>query len=77
MLLPRNLPRLLPYKAGENGVYRYIFIGNLIQAHVGALFHGVDVKGAYQFRVTRNNDLYLDEEETVNLLKTIEHELRK
>src|SRR6202011_1949348 len=75
--VPRILPRLLPYKAGEKGMYRYIFIGNLIQAHVGSLFHGVKVKGAYQFRVTRNSDLYLDEEETDNLLKAIELELRK
>jgi polyphosphate kinase len=75
--VPRILPRLLPYKAGKSGIYRYIFIGNLIQAHVGTLFHGVTVKGAYQFRVTRNSDLYLDEEETDNLLKTIELELRK
>jgi polyphosphate kinase len=75
--VPRILPRLLPYKAGERGVYRYIFIGNLIQAHVHALFNGVNVKGAYQFRVTRNSDLYLDEEEIENLLKAIELELRK
>src|SRR5580692_5285790 len=75
--VPRILPRLLPYKAGEKGMYRYIFVGNLIQAHVGSLFHGVKVKGAYQFRVTRNSDLYLDEEETDNLLKAIELELRK
>lgn len=75
--VPRILPRLLPYKAGESGMYRYIFIGNLIQAHVGSLFHGVKVTGAYQFRVTRNSDLYLDEEEEVNLLKAIELELRK
>src|SRR5208337_4386320 len=75
--VPRILPRLLPYKAGESGMYRYIFIGNLIQAHAGSLFHGVKLKGAYQFRVTRNSDLYLDEEETDNLLKAIELELRK
>jgi polyphosphate kinase len=75
--VPRILPRLVPYKAGEKGIYRYIFIGNLIQAQVSSLFHGVNVKGAYQFRVTRNSDLYLDEEETVNLLKAIELELRK
>src|ERR1700758_3702310 len=75
--VPRILPRLLPYKAGQKGIYRYIFIGNLIQAHVSSLFHGVRVKGAYQFRVTRNSDLYLDEEETDNLLKAIELELRK
>jgi len=75
--VPRILPRLLPYKAGERGIYRYIFIGNLIQAHAGSLFHGMKVKGAYQFRVTRNSDLYLDEEEAENMLKTIEIELRK
>jgi polyphosphate kinase len=75
--VPRILPRLVPYRAGKSGMYRYIFIGSLIQAHVGSLFHGVQVKGAYQFRVTRNSDLYLDEEETDNLLKAIELELRK
>ena len=75
--VPRILPRLVPYKAGKSGMYRYIFIGSLIQAHVGSFFHGVQVKGAYQFRVTRNSDLYLDEEETDNLLKAIELELRK
>lgn len=75
--VPLILPRLLSYRAGEKGIYRYIFIGNLLQAHVGALFHGVKVKGAYQFRVTRNSDLYLDPEETDNLLKTIQLELRK
>jgi polyphosphate kinase len=74
--VPRILPRLLTYKPGDKGIYRYIFIGHLIQIHVGSLFHGVKVKGAYQFRVTRNSELYLDEEETHNLLKTIEHELR-
>src|ERR1700733_15530818 len=75
--VPRILPRLLLYQAGAKGVYRHIFIGNLIQAHVASLFHGVRVKGAYQFRVTRNSELYLDEEETDNLLKSIELELRK
>jgi polyphosphate kinase len=75
--VPHILPRLLPYRAGERGIYRYIFIGNLIQANVDSLFHGVTVKGAYQFRVTRNSNLYLDEEETDNFLETVEHELRK
>ncbi len=74
--VPHILPRLLPYRAGERGMYRYIFIGNLIQSHVDSLFHGVAVKGAYQFRVTRNSNLYLDEEETDNFLETVEHELR-
>src|SRR5271165_4690197 len=42
--VPRILPRLLLYQAGAKGVYRHIFIGNLIQAHVASLFHGVRVK---------------------------------
>ncbi|MBV8482547.1 MAG: RNA degradosome polyphosphate kinase, partial [Verrucomicrobia bacterium] len=75
--VPHILPRLLPYRAGERGMYRYIFIGNLIQSRVDSLFHGITVKGAYQFRVTRNSNLYLDEEETDNFLETVEHELRK
>jgi polyphosphate kinase len=75
--VPHILPRLLPYRAGDRGMYRYIFIGNLIQSRVDSLFHGVNVKGAYQFRVTRNSNLYLDEEETDNFLETVEHELRK
>src|SRR5258707_2941574 len=75
--VPRILPRLLPYRAGERGTYRYIFIGHLIKAYVGSLFHGIRVTGAYQFRVTRNSDLYLDEEEAENMLKPIEIELRK
>jgi polyphosphate kinase len=75
--VPRILPRVIAGGAGEKNVYRYIFIGNLIHAHVSSLFHGVLVKGAYQFRVTRNSDLYLDEEETDNLVETIERELRR
>jgi polyphosphate kinase len=75
--VPHILPRLVPYRAGDRGMYRYIFIGNLIQSRVDSLFHGVSVKGAYQFRVTRNSNLYLDEEETENFLETVEHELRK
>src|SRR5208337_2950046 len=75
--VPRILPRLLLHQSKKKEVYRHIFIGNLIQAHVASLFHGVRVKGAYQFRVTRNSELYLDEEETDNLLKSIELELRK
>ncbi|MBV9672674.1 MAG: polyphosphate kinase 1, partial [Verrucomicrobia bacterium] len=75
--VPRILPRLLPFGSDKKGVYRYIFIGNLIQARVGSLFHGVVVRGAYQFRLTRNSNLYLHEDETDKLLETIERELRR
>ncbi|MBU3664829.1 MAG: polyphosphate kinase 1 [Chthoniobacterales bacterium] len=76
--IPRILPRVLPFpkKKGAQGD-DFIFLGNLIQAHVGRLFHGVKVRGAHMFRITRNSNLYVDEEEARNLLRAIEDELRK
>src|SRR5207244_5506612 len=45
--------------------------------HIGKRFTGVSLEGAHAFRVTRNSDLYIDEEEAENLLRTIEQELRR
>ncbi|MFZ4483086.1 MAG: polyphosphate kinase 1 [Chthoniobacterales bacterium] len=76
--IPRILPRVLPFPQKENGSdHDFIFLGNLIQAHVGRLFHGVKVRGSHVFRITRNSNLYVDEEEARNLLRAIEDELRK
>ena len=76
--IPRILPRVLPFpkKDGREGS-DFVFLGNVIQAHVGRLFHGVKVLGAHMFRITRNSNLYVDEEEARNLLRAIEDELRK
>ncbi len=74
--VPRILPRVVALPDDGKGSLRFVFIGNLIQHHVSRLFHGVKVKGAHQFRVTRNSDLYIDEEEAENLLRSIEAELR-
>jgi polyphosphate kinase len=73
---PRILPRVVPFPKGKDGA-DYVFLGNIIQNHVQSLFHGVKVKGAHLFRVTRNSNLYVDEEEAGNLLNAIEDELRK
>lgn len=73
---PRILPRVVPFCHSKNGD-DYVFLGNIIQHHVAALFRGVQVKGAHLFRVTRNSNLYFDEEEAQNLLHAIEEELRK
>jgi polyphosphate kinase len=73
---PRILPRVVPFSDNKNGD-DYVFLGNIIQEHVGSLFRGVTVKGAHLFRVTRNSNLYFDEEEAHNLLHAIEEELRK
>jgi polyphosphate kinase len=73
---PRILPRVVPFSKRTDGD-DYVFLGNIIQAHVDTLFRGVTVKGAHLFRVTRNRNLYVDEEEASNLLHAIEEELRK
>jgi len=74
--VPRILPRIVPFSKQENGD-DYVFLGHIIQHHVASLFHGVHVKSAHLFRVTRNSNLYVDEEEAQNLLHAIEAELRK
>jgi polyphosphate kinase len=74
--VPRILPRVVALPDDSRRSLRFVFIGNLIQHHVSRLFHGVKVKGAHQFRITRNSDLYIDEEEAENLLRSIEAELR-
>ena len=75
--VPRILPRVVPFanQTDEQG-HDFVFLGSLIQHYVGTLFHGVKVLGAHLFRVTRNSNLYVDEEEADNLLHAIEEELR-
>jgi polyphosphate kinase len=75
--VPRILPRVVPFSKSEPGTENYVFLGGVIQRHVGQLFKGVKVKGAHLFRVTRNSNLYFDEEEVQNLLHAIEAELRR
>jgi len=74
--VPRILPRVVPFP-GRSAEEDFVFLGHIIQHHVGSLFHGVKVKGAHLFRITRNSNLYVDDEEVHNLLHAIEEELRK
>ena len=73
---PRALPRLirLPEECSD-GPYDFVFLSSIIHAHVGDLFSGMEVTGCYQFRVTRNSDLFVDEEEIEDLLHAVEGEL--
>jgi len=73
---PRILPRVVPFSKPHDGD-DFVFLGNIIQEHVASLFRGVHVKGSHLFRVTRNSNLYFDEEEEQNLLHAIEEELRR
>jgi polyphosphate kinase len=75
--VPRILPRVVPFAKHQPDGEDYVFLGGIIQAHANKLFKGVNVKGAYLFRVTRNSNLYYDEEEVQNLLHAIEAELRR
>jgi polyphosphate kinase len=75
--VPRILPRYVPFSnQTEEGGSDFVLLGSIIRHHVGELFHGIRVLGAHQFRVTRNSNLYVDEEEAENLLHAIEEELR-
>jgi polyphosphate kinase len=74
--VPRILPRLVTIAPAKAGPQRTIFLSDIIKLCAGDLFPGYRLKGAHAFRVTRNSDLYIDEEESENLLKKIEDELR-
>ncbi len=73
---PRILPRVLQLPEDIAGsTTSFVFLSSIIHAHVDELFAGMAVKGCYQFRVTRNSDLYVDEEEVTNLRIALQGEL--
>ncbi|MGB1466429.1 MAG: polyphosphate kinase 1 [Alcanivorax nanhaiticus] len=61
---PRSLPRLIriPDEISGDGDDNFVFLSSMIHAHVSDLFPGMKATGCYQFRVTRNADLEVDEE---------------
>src|SRR3954452_10135082 len=73
---PRALPRLIRLPQAHAGAqYAFIFLSSVLHAHVRELFSGMNVIGCYQFRVTRNSDLFVDEEEIKNLHTALQGEL--
>jgi polyphosphate kinase len=74
---PRSLPRLIqiPDNVEGTGPRDYVFLSSVIHAYVSDLFPGMQAKGCYQFRVTRNSDLFVDEEEIDDLMRAVEGEL--
>jgi len=73
---PRALPRLIRLPESVGGAeYSFVFLSSILHAHVGELFSGMHVQGCYQFRVTRNSDLFVDEEEIKNLHTALQGEL--
>ncbi len=75
---PRTLPRVIQLPSDITGVdHGFVFLSSILHAHVGDLFSGMAVRGCYQFRVTRNSDLFVDEEEVKDLRVTLKGELHQ
>ncbi|MGB1557874.1 MAG: polyphosphate kinase 1 [Oceanococcaceae bacterium] len=73
---PRALPRLIQIPPEICGhPHDFAFLSSVIHAYVDELFPGMDATGCYQFRVTRNSDLFVDEEEVDDLMDALEGEL--
>jgi polyphosphate kinase len=73
---PRLLPRLVvmpPELSGQP--HGHVLLTSLLRAFVGELFPGLLIQGCYQWRVTRNSDLFVDEEEVTNLRQALQGEL--
>lgn len=73
---PRSLPRIirLPDEVCEGGAH-YVFLAELLQGFVDHMFPGFKVAGSYQFRVTRNSELMVEEAEVDNLARALSEEL--
>ncbi len=74
--VPRALPRIVPLPTALSGKeHDFVFLSSIIHDNVHKLFPGMTVKGCYQFRVTRNSNLFVDEEEVDDLLTALQGEL--
>jgi polyphosphate kinase len=74
---PRALPRLIQLpKECSAGPHDFVFLSSIIHAYVNDLFPGMEVTGCFQFRATRNSELFVDDEEAEDLLRAVEGELR-
>jgi polyphosphate kinase len=73
---PRVLPRTIPLPAEIAGcAHGFVFLSSILHAHVGELFGGMEVLSCHQFRVTRNSNLFVDDEEVKNLRTSLQGEL--
>ena len=71
--VPRSLPRLV--RLPSEGTIDFIFLADLVTHHAVRMYHGYDIVSSAAFRVTRNSNLYLQEEESRNLLESVRAEL--
>ncbi len=73
---PRSLPRVIQVPPSICGVqHGFVFLSSIVHSQIDTLFNGMRALGVYQFKVTRNSDLYVSEEEVANLRRALESEL--
>lgn len=73
---PRILPRLIRLPFSKQALdHDFVLLADLVRTFMVELFSNIAVKGVYQFRVTRNSNLFVDEEEIDDLMKSLEWEL--
>ncbi|MBV8155096.1 MAG: polyphosphate kinase 1 [Candidatus Eremiobacteraeota bacterium] len=75
--IPPTLPRFIAVESAPPGERHFVLLEDLIAHHLDGLFPGMHVRDAYLFRVTRDADLDLQEDEADDLLRAIESELRR
>ncbi|TSA27298.1 MAG: polyphosphate kinase 1 [Ignavibacteriales bacterium] len=83
--VPGIIPRLLRIdnivkskpKNGSNGTYKYVWIGDLIKSNLSLLFPGLEILESYLFRITRDTDLEIQEDEADDLLQMIEENIKQ
>jgi len=73
---PRSLPRVIPIPFDICGSrHGFVFLSSIMHSQMNLLFPGMEPKGVYQFKVTRNSELYVEEEEVANLRRALQSEL--
>jgi polyphosphate kinase len=74
LTVPRALPRLLRVPAENTGI-RYAFLQDIISTYASKLYRGYEILASTAFRITRNSNLYLEQEESRTLLETIDSQV--
>jgi len=75
---PRSLPRVIRMPPGvADAPHQFVFLSTLLEAFADAMFPGMEIRGACQFRVTRDSELELEDDDTENLARVLSVELRE
>jgi len=74
--VPRALPRLVRLPSSGDRV-QYIFLHEVVRAFAERLYHGYEILSATAFRVTRNSNLYMEEEESRSILETVDTQIHR